>query len=154
MQQEKFSELVMLTRKAFEEICMELVSCEFSPCERFILEYPYKTAVIIGMTGSVNGRIHLECDLETAAKIALTMNFGERFDNPNDVYAYMAEFANMIGGRATTYMSEKFLGGEIRLTPPAIFSGKSLGILTPNIPSQIVYYSGNLGRFFIDIGYK
>jgi len=154
MEKQKFKQVLGFTKKAFEEICVELLDSEFSPCKRFICEYPYKIAIIIGITGNSMGRIYLECDLETAVKIALTMNFGDRLDEPNDVYMYLAEFANMIGGRTTTYMSDTFQEGEFRLTPPAIFLGKGLEVLTPNIESKVAFYKGKLGKFFLDIGFE
>lgn len=154
MEQEKFQEILHITEKAFEEVSMELLESEFIKCARFICDYPYKVAIIIGITGSATGRLYLECDLETAVKVALTMNFGERLDEPNDVYTYLAEFGNMIGGRATTYMTEKFQNNEFRLSPPAIFSGKGLETLSPNIQSKMIYYNGKLGRFFVDVGFE
>jgi hypothetical protein len=60
----------------------------------------------------------------------------------------------MIGGRVTTYMTEQFKDTEFRLSPPAIFSGKGLETLSPNIQSKMIYYTGKLGRFFMDIGFE
>lgn len=154
MDQQKFQEILEITERAFEEVSMELLESEFKTCPRFICDYPYKVAIIIGITGSAIGRLYLECNLETAVKVALTMNFGERLDEPNDVYTYLAEFANMIGGRTTTYMTDAFQNNEFRLSPPAIFSGKGLETLSPNINSKMSYYCGRLGRFFIDIGFE
>ncbi len=154
MDQGKFQEILQITKTSFEEVSMELLEAEFTMCPRFITDSPYKVAIIIGITGSETGRLYMECDLETAVKVALVMNFGERLDEPNDVYTYLAEFGNMISGRATTYMTDKFREGEFRLAPPAIFTGKGLETLTPNIQSKMIYYSGSLGKFFIDIGFE
>ena len=154
MEKEKLNEFFLIAKKAFEEVSIELLSCEFLYCQKFMLEGLYKTAIIIGISGSSVGRILLECDLETSIKIALTMNFGDRLDDPNDVYIYMAEFANMIGGRTTTYINNQFKDQEVRLVPPTFFSGKRLEILTPAIQANRIYYNTNLGKFIMEIGFE
>ncbi len=154
MDREMLREIALITEKAFQEVSIELLETEFLPGKRFIIDFPFKVAIIIGITGSATGRLYLECDLETAVKVALIMNFGERLDEPNDVYTYLAEFGNMISGRATTYMTDKFKNKEFRLSPPAIFSGKGLETLSPRIKSKMLYFRGKLGKFFVDIGFE
>ena len=58
---------------------------------------------------------------------------------------YVAEFANMFCGRATTYANNEYKEREFWLTPPAIFSAENLEITSPSIESESAYYKGEQG---------
>ncbi|OGI02640.1 MAG: hypothetical protein A2Y25_03110 [Candidatus Melainabacteria bacterium GWF2_37_15] len=152
MDKQKFENFIALTQKAFLAVTEELISCNFKPVATYSAKSNHTVTVIIGITGKGKGRILLECDLTTAEKFAVAMNFGDALESPNDMYLYMAEFANMVSGRAATYINNETGDRDKWLSPPSIFSGENLEIITPNIESQEVYYSGDVGLFKINIG--
>lgn len=154
MEKEKLGTILKHTKKAFEDICLELVSQEMSACEDFIIGKDHKMAVIVSMSGEHKGRLHLECDMTTANKVAVAMNFGDPLDKEDDLYVYLAEFGNMVSGRAATYINDDFKQRIIWLSPPAIFSGKNLEIINPTVQSETACYKGESGRFLLDIGFE
>jgi len=153
MEKDKFDIFLNLTKKAFCDVAIELTSCEFSIVEKPEEEENSKLAIIIGITGNSKGRIILECDISAARNFAVGMNFGDELANDEEMYFNIAEFANMIAGRSATYINNEFKEREAWLSPPAIFSGANLNIISPNIQSEIIYYCGEAGIFKIDIGF-
>ena len=154
MDKGKFEDFLSLTKKAFEDITTELVSSEYKISEKGSFKSNHKVAIIIGITGKNKGRILLETDMQIANKFAVAMNFGDSLDNADELYVYMAEFANMIAGRAATYINNKFNERETWLAHPAIFSGEDLEITTPSIQAETVFYTGEQGCFLLDIGFE
>ena len=122
-------------RRAVEEISTELLDIklnDLSGKEDRISIHGKKLDVIIGMTGDYKGRLLLESTEESARTITEIMNFGT-LERESDLYLYMGEFANILSGRAITFINNSNQKKIIRLTPPAIFSGVDLEITTPNI---------------------
>lgn len=152
IEKEKFDKLVGFVKKAFEEVSAELVNSEYKPTQSLELKDDAKVAVIIGIAGKTKGRILLESDFETASNFAIAMNDGDFFESPQEMYFYIAEFANMYCGRATTYINNEYKDREFWLTPPAIFSANGLEITSPSISSESAFYSGEQGCFLVDIG--
>lgn len=153
MDTEKFNIFKEYVKTAFVQVSSELLDCECTLCNSAMPADDNKVVVIIGITGKNKGRILLESDLKTAKNITEIMNFGP-MENKIDLYLYIAEYANIFSGRATTYINDHFKESEVRLTPPAVFSGKSLDITTPNVQSECVFYMGEFGGVKIDIGFE
>ncbi len=149
MQQEA---IINLFKSSFLEISEELVEAEFQ--ESHNLDDKTRIAIIIGITGKKKGRIILETDMLTAQKFTEAMNCGDPLDDPKELYLYMAEFANMFCGRATTYINDLFQGREAWLAPPAIYSGKNLKMDTPSLNSEVMYFKHEIGIFTIDVGFE
>ena len=152
MQKEKFDMLIKYVKKAFEEVTEELIDSKYELTELLSNEDNTKVAIVIGIAGNNKGRIFLESTFSTASSFTVSMNGEEVLEEPNEMYSYMAEFANMFCGRATTYINNEFNERTVWLTPPAIFSGVNLEIISPNINSEKIIYKGNHGCFQIDIG--
>lgn len=153
MEKEKFDIFTQYVKKAFETVSLELTETEFNNADSEFKISDTSLIVIIGITGKNKGRILFETSLITAKKISEIMNM-EPLENDNDLYLYMGEFANIVSGRATTYINNHFRGSEIRLTPPAIFAGDNLDITTPNIQSQGICYYNDIGNVRINIGFE
>lgn len=151
---EKFEKLEGFIKKAFEEITTELVETEYTSTKKHELKDDARVAVIIGIAGITKGRIILESDFETVNNFAITMNGGSCLDEPKDKYLYIAEFANIFCGRATTYINNEYKNREFWLTPPVVFAAKRLGITSPTIHSESTFYKGVHGGFLVDIGIK
>ena len=154
IEKEKFDKFVEFIKKSFEEVTRELVDSEYESNKALQLNDDTKIAIIIGVCGRSKGRILLESNFLTANNFAIAMNCGDPLDEPNDLYMYVAEFANMFCGRATTYSNNEYQNREFWLTPPAIFSGDELEINSPSIQAETVYYKGEQGIFLVEIGFE
>ena len=108
--------------------------------------------MVIGVVGLNKGRILLMADEGTARKITEGMN-GEPLEQDLDLYLYLGEFANMFSGKAITMINNTYKNRDLRLTPPVIFSGNDLDVVTPSIRSTAITFHGQ-GKVRIDIGFE
>lgn len=152
--EDKFGILFDYTTKAFEEIIAEVTGSAIEPTTEFKMDSSSILSVIIGVTGQINGRILMNTSLDTANKLAEYMNFGDPLDNPDDLFVYLAEFANMYCGRMVTYINDKFGSRQVWITPPAIFSANDLEVITPHISTRKQYYNNEPGKMIVDVGYS
>jgi len=148
--------LFELVKQSFEEVMSEVTGEGIQADGAFEIATKDKLSlsIIIGISGNTNGRILLNTSAENGMNIAVAMNFGDPLDNEEDLYTYLAEFANMFCGRAATHINNKFGKREIWISPPAIFSAKDLDVVTPNVSSMKAYYECSLGKFVIDMGFS
>lgn len=115
-----------------------------------------RVAVVVGLvareTGK-KGRFLLEMDQGLAEDLTEAMNGGP-LDEATELYLFAGEFLNMVGGGALTAINNRYRGVEYRLTPPAIFAGKGLEVLTPLVRSQVTWYRGDKGMARFDVGFE
>lgn len=150
--EDKFEILFDFAKKSFEEVTCEVTEENFELTEELKIGSDNMLSILIGVAGDTNGRILLNTSVESGKNLAVAMNFGDELEKEDDLYVYLAEFANMFCGRTATYINNKFGKREIWITPPSIFSAKDLDIITPNITSQKAYYKSSFGDFIIDVG--
>lgn len=152
----KFEVLFELVKQSFEEVMSEVTGESIQADGQFEIDTKEKLSlsIIIGISGNTNGRILLNTSAENGMNIAVAMNFGDPLESEEDLYTYLAEFANMFCGRAATHINNKFGKREIWISPPAIFSAKDLDIVTPNVSSMKAYYECSLGKFMVDMGFS
>ena len=153
---EKYNILFGLAKKSFEEVMSEVTGETITASEEFAIngEDRLSLSIIIGLSGETNGRILINTSVEYGNNIAIAMNFGDPLDNEEDLFIYLAEFANMVCGRAATHINNQFGKREIWISPPAIFSAKDLDIVTPNVSSTKAFYNFALGKFILDMGFS
>lgn len=150
----KFEVLFDFAKKSFQEVISEVTGDSIEPTDEFKIESNNMLSIIIGLSGETNGRILLNTSVEYGKNIATAMNFGDELESEDDLYIYLAEFANMFCGRTATHINNQFGKREIWISPPAIFSAKDLDIVTPNVTSMRAYYKCALGEFTIDTGFS
>lgn len=152
----KFEVLFGLVKQSFEEVMSEVTGESIQADGEFEIQTKDKLSlsIIIGISGNTNGRILLNTSIEHGKNIAEAMNFGDPLDNEEDLYTYLAEFANMFCGRAATHINNRFGKREIWISPPAIFSAKDLDVVTPNVSSMKAFYECSLGHFMVDMGFS
>ena len=148
--------LFNLAKKSFEEVVSEVTGEAITADKEFSISSDDKLSlsIIIGLSGETNGRILLNTSMEYGKNVAVAMNFGDELDSEDDLFVYLAEFANMVCGRAATHINNQFGKREIWISPPAIFSAKDLDIITPNVSSVRAYYEFPLGKFILDMGFS
>lgn len=152
----KYDVLFGFAKKSFEDVVSEVTGETIQSGDEFAIdpENRLSLSIIIGLSGETNGRILLNTSIEYGRNIAVAMNFGDELDNEEDLHMYLAEFANMVCGRAATHINNKFGKREIWISPPAIFSAKDLEIITPNVSSMKAFYECSLGKFVVDMGFS
>lgn len=92
--------------------------------------YPYKVqqvALIVGITGSIQGQVVISMDRQTALGAAARMMMEDSLDDL-DEYAQSAlsEMANMITANATISLSDA--GFSCDITPPSLVVGEDVEI--------------------------
>ncbi len=109
-------------------------------------------SVIVGLAGDVEGRVLFDMELETAIKIASSMN-GEPLAEFNDlVKATIMELANLITASAVTKLYD--LGFSFDLTPPALFSGVKMEVSSTGIEALVVPVELPYGKLEINVDIK
>lgn len=110
-------------------------------------------AVIIGLVGSLTGRIILYTKKETAVKIASVMN-GEKLKELSELTkSTIAELANLIISKAITCLNDD--GIKLYITPPAMITGESIMIMgDENLYTFIIPITLPYGNINLHISYK
>ena len=138
------------------EIIQEVLGDEVVKEELFLKETTVPilgVAVLIGLTGSVRGRVLIDMNIDTALKIASAMNFGDEFSAFNDLAkATITELANMIGGRAITELHNE--GFSFQVSPPTIFTGTDMEVSSPHLEAFIVPLKTPFGRIEVNVAVK
>ena len=113
-------------------------------------------AVIIGITGKYPGRIILWMNAETVSKLANAVNAGndELVADEEYMMDIVAEFCNITAGHATTKVNNANDELNLMITPPGIFSGVDMGIISPKIKSELLISNTSIGKVFISIGFE
>lgn len=153
--EDKFDVIFNFVKKSFSEIVEEVTSEPIEETEYFTLDSAnmLSYSIIIGISGHTNGRILLNTSVEYGNNLAKAMNFGDELESQEELFVYLAEFANMFCGRTATYINNHFGQREIWITPPSIFSAKDLDVITVNVVSKKAYYQCSFGKFIVDIGF-
>lgn len=109
-------------------------------------------AALVGLAGTVEGRVLIDMSQETAVNIASEMN-GEQL-KPGDelVQATITELANMITGQAVTKLYE--LGFKFDLTPPSIFTGENMQVSNSDVEALIVPLEMTCGLVEINVAIR
>lgn len=151
VESEKFEFFCACVAKAFQDVANQVSGLNFTPADKFD-HAGQKVSVIVGIVGRNRGRILLKVDEPTAQRITEGMNDGP-LEDKLESYLFLGEFTNMVSGKAITGINNAFKGGELRLTPPAIFAGEELQISTPKVQEKALVYEGP-GMALIDIGFE
>ena len=109
-------------------------------------------AVIIGITGKRPGRVILDTQEETAKKLSEAIN-GEVCDE-EFVLDTMAELTNIVSGNGITTINNANPGMGLMLTPPSLFIGKDLMLVSPKLNAEVVTVSTPVGDVCLSIGFE
>jgi chemotaxis protein CheX len=153
MEDEKFTAFINCVSDAFRNVSEMVAEFKFKECAKEKIADEKKYNVVVGITGRNKGRILFKAGDSLVKKLTEAMNDGP-VNGVTDIYMCLAEFTNMFCGNAVTLINNKYRGSDIRLTPPAIFSGTELQVITPNIHSTTTYYMSEHGLVTLDIGFE
>ncbi len=110
-------------------------------------------AVIIGIVGAHKGRTLIRISEGLVTKITEEMNCGP-LPNLTEITLYIGEYSNILCGKAISDINNRYLNVDLRLTPPAIFSGTNMRIITPALQSSLLCYNCDFGMVSMDIGFE
>lgn len=107
-------------------------------------------AVIIGVTGDLEGRVIVDMSKSTAIKFAEIMNMEDIGEFNDLVKSSMGEIGNMISGRAVTKLQNE--GGDFNITPPTLFEGENMIVSTPQaLPIIVVPLTVPFGHIDVNL---
>ena len=114
-------------------------------------------AALVGLAGDVEGRVLFDMTIDTALKIASTMNMEELTTFDELAKATITELANLITAQAVTKLHE--LGFKFDLTPPALFVGQkmeiaALGGTTDSVEALIVPLISDCGKIEVNVSIR
>lgn len=111
-------------------------------------------AIIIGITGSRQGRFILDLSAEAAEAFTAKI-LDSRAVSEEDILNSIAEFANIIAGHSVSHINNKCKDNEfeIRITPPSVFIGESLAIINPRMASSTVEAQTEIGAIYMNVGF-
>ncbi|WP_378951723.1 response regulator [Pelosinus sp. sgz500959] len=143
--------------KSFEKNLAEMVgiSSEISILHSTGLKFVcHGLAIIIGITGTRQGRMVLDVSGESAEIFAKKI-LGSSSVSEDDTLNSIAEFANIVAGHSVSQINNSFKGSqfEIRITPPSVFIGQSLGIINPKMASSTVKAQTEIGEIYMNVGF-
>lgn len=153
MDADKFGTFLECVEKSFENVAKDMADIIFQRNDKVDALGKDTVSVIIGVVGANKGRILIEMERSAAKVLAESIN-GEPFDNYLELYLALMEFSNIFCGNAVTLINNTYRGSDLRLTPPAIFAGVDVEIMTPNIGSKNVLCKCEYGDVLLDIGFE
>jgi len=110
-------------------------------------------AVIIGVTGTVSGRIIFDMTEETALRLSEKLN-EETFPSFNDLArSTVSEIGNMVTARAVTKLSKE--NRSFNFSPPTLIVGANITIFeSESVEALIIPIDTGYGMIEINIAFK
>ena len=109
-------------------------------------------AVIVGLTGKVQGRVIMDSSAETAQQLTRMILSCEEVSE-DDMLNGMAELANIVSGNGVSSVNNTYRELELRLTPPSILCGRKISIVNPKLDAYIMTAQTPYGDIRMSIGF-
>ncbi len=107
-------------------------------------------AVIIGITGTLSGRMILDLSPQTAHKISeIILQERLKTEDVELIESAVNELGNMITGRAVSILNE--IGHSLIITPPTMFKGDKLKIVDKNPVMLVVPIDTIIGNITLNL---
>lgn len=153
MNEDKFRKYLDCFDASLQEIIQEMSGFQITKRAPAGFSAERRFSVIIGIVPTDKGRILFEAEQNLVTGITEGMNGGP-LDSIMDTYLYLAEFANTFCGNALSQINNIYKGNELRLTPPALFAGSNMRIITPSVWSDSVFYTSEFGQAVLNVGFE
>ena len=109
-------------------------------------------AIIIGLTGTPNGRAIVYMTDDTMMKFASRM-LGEEIDDEEDAHEAAEEAANIFIGHGVSSINGIFKNKEMRITPPGSFYGSGVKMTTQKLITFKITALTEFGEICINVGF-
>jgi DNA-binding NarL/FixJ family response regulator len=108
---------------------------------------------VIGITGQSNGSMIMDLSVETSERIAEGI-LRRPAKNQEEVQGMVAELANIIAGIACSMLNKKDKAFALRVSPPSLFHGNTVEIVSPSIKIQRSLAHTDFGKIFLGVGFQ
>ncbi|HMA65686.1 MAG: chemotaxis protein CheX [Fibrobacterota bacterium] len=153
MQPVNTKEFTQFFGDALKSITQQMSGVDLMEMQESALEDQKIFAVIVGIVGAYKGRMLIRMCAGLVTKITEEMNCGP-LQNLTETTLYIGEFSNILSGKAISDINTVYKEFDLRLTPPAIFSGTNMRIITPALQSSLLYYKSDFGKVSMDVGFE
>jgi chemotaxis protein CheX len=109
-------------------------------------------AVILGITGNLEGRVIFDMSEETAIKIAGAMNYEEFTVFDKLAKSTISELGNIIAGKAISVLNDD--GWKFSITPPMLLCGNNMETTDSLEDTLVVPLETGCGCFNINVALK
>lgn len=109
-------------------------------------------AVILGITGTRQGRFILDVSQATLANLVRAM-LAKNDISENDMLNSIAELANLIAGYGVSKINNMHKEVEFRLTPPSILLGEALSVINQRVKSCTIVAKTTAGDIYLNVGF-
>ena len=109
-------------------------------------------AIIIGLTGTPNGRAIVYMTDDTMMKFASRM-LGVEIDDEDDAHEAAEEAANIFIGHGVSAINGIFKNKEMRITPPGSFYGSGVKMTTQKLITFKITALTEFGEICINVGF-
>lgn len=152
MEENKFDVYVDSIINSFQQVTQNFMGIRFQKSNAAEKLGEETIFVIVGINGLNKGRIMFAAGRDTAKTIGDKF-LGEVCTDRLELYLSLGEFTNTFGGMAISMINDQYRGTKLRLTPPAVFGGEAMEIITPNIQEVAVYCKSEFGPILLNIGF-
>ncbi len=109
--------------------------------------------VIIGVIGKFSGRMLLDFSMQTAHNLVSGI-LKRQPKNNDEISAVLGEFSNIVSGNACSILNKQNNAFGLRVSPPAIFHGDKVHILTPCFKTTNVTAKTAFGDMLLSAGFQ
>jgi len=107
---------------------------------------------VLGIMGEVKGRVIIGIDFKLSTYF-VKMVYDQDIVTNSDILDVAYEIFNMIVGN-TLVEYKKSYNTILRPTPPSIFLGDNMLIVSPKIQRKKIEYAFEYGKMFIEVGFE
>jgi len=107
---------------------------------------------VLGTIGDLKGRVIIGIDFNLCTHL-VRMIYNEDVVTNNDMLEVSYEMFNMIVGNTLVECKNTF-STALRPTPPSIFLGENMLVVSPKIQRKKIEYIFELGKMFIEVGFE
>lgn len=109
-----------------------------------------EVTVLLGILGSIQGRLAIGMTHECALKMCEAMNFGEPFEELDELaLATLCELANLAAGRAVSALNDG--GSNLSITPPTVICGKDMQASGNQLSTSMIPVITSVGRLGVSV---
>lgn len=109
--------------------------------------------IIISIIGKFSGRMLLDMDDATAAKLTTALLKGEPKSKEHMMGA-LAEFSNIIAGNSCSMINRMDKSYALRIAPPSLLHGENVHISAPNNNAMTGVAETEFGKIILNIGFE
>jgi chemotaxis protein CheX len=106
----------------------------------------------IAIRGEIEGRVILDMDSATAARVASALAGYEVNESEQVVRETLCELANMMIGNAVTLLNDH--GYQFKVHPPEVHAGEEMVRGTSDTEAMAIYFDTPCGRVFVNISMR